>query len=1043
MRWIFHVLAFGLMLCGHLSISLAGDFPQPHDTQPETVPPLPPRQALEALHVPDGFKVTLFASEPDIRNPIALCTDSRGRLWVAENYTYAEREKNYDLRLRDRIVILEDTDHDGVHDVRKVFWDQGQKLTGIQVGFGGVWVTCAPHLLFLPDRNGDDVPDGPPEILLDGFESNVIRHNIVNGLEWAPDGWLYGRHGIQATSRVGRPGAADSERIRLNCSVWRYHPTKHLFEVISEGTTNPWGMDWDAQGECWLINTVIGHLWHVVPNAKWERMYGTHFNPHIYELVGQTADHYHFDQGEKWSDVRHKGISPSTDAAGGGHAHCGLYCPDATWPKKYQGSILTGNLHGRRLNRDVLHRNGCGYLAQHAPDFITSDDPYFRIVELEHGRNQGMFMADWSDIGECHENDGVHRSSGRIYRLTWTPADSQKEHGLPGAKTSVDSRLKQGKFKVLPPATEVADLADLPAVRLVGLQRHPSEWYARTARRILQERAARKKKGQLAEAEAALRWMLQPGEKEEHRLRAFWGLLVIERLTHDDLRTAVSTGDEHLRSWAVRVMAEHPEILEDPADALPWLKEIAQSEKSGLVLLYIASSLSRFNNLARLELAEVLLQREAFSDDPQLPLILWVGIEPAIAQHPELASELMIRSRMPKVSRFIARRLVSEASHDAVGMNHVVDALGHLSGQQPALRRQIVQGMSEALEGWRSAPTPEGWDALTKRLHQSGDQPLIDQVRELSILFGDGRALDEVRQIAMDDQTDVEARKRAIHALVEARADGIKKLLTDLLTNRDLGATAIDGLAVVGGPDTAVLLVKRYARFRNLAKESAITAFVSRPDFVPTLLDAVEAGQIGKSDVPTFQLRQMMTYGDDALTDRIKRLWPELEQLSQAKAERIRALREQLTPEVLAEADLVNGRRLFAASCQKCHKLFGEGGETAPDITGAQRSNLNYLLENIVDPSATVSKNYKMAVVVLDDGRILNGILRGQQERTITLQLPEKKLTLDRSRIEAFRETELSLMPEGQLDRLSDEEVRDLIGYLMSPRQVPLTINQE
>ena len=196
----------------------------PKNTQAETIALTSPQQAAASFAAPEGFQVSLFASEPDVRQPIAFTTDARGRLWVAENNTYAERTLNFDLSQHDRIVILEDTDHDGRADRHKVFWDQGTRLTSVEVGFGGVWALCPPRLLFLPDRNGDDVPDGEPQVILDGWDTDAVRHNIANGLRWGPDGWLYGRHGIQATSRVGPPGTPSDQRIALNCCIWRYHP---------------------------------------------------------------------------------------------------------------------------------------------------------------------------------------------------------------------------------------------------------------------------------------------------------------------------------------------------------------------------------------------------------------------------------------------------------------------------------------------------------------------------------------------------------------------------------------------------------------------------------------------------------------------------------------------------------------------------------------------------------------------------------------------------------------------------------------------------
>ena len=205
----------------------ADDFPKPFNTESPDAKLMSPEDALKGMTLPDGFQVTLFAAEPDIHQPIALATDDRGRLWVAENYTYAEAATNFDSRMRDRVVILEDVDGDGRFDKRTVFWDQGRRLTSVEIGHGGVWVLDAPNLLFIPDANKDDVPDGEPVVMLNGWDDNAARHTIVNGLRWGPDGWLYGRNGIMAISSVGVPGATPDQRLPLDCGIWRFHPTRH------------------------------------------------------------------------------------------------------------------------------------------------------------------------------------------------------------------------------------------------------------------------------------------------------------------------------------------------------------------------------------------------------------------------------------------------------------------------------------------------------------------------------------------------------------------------------------------------------------------------------------------------------------------------------------------------------------------------------------------------------------------------------------------------------------------------------------------------
>jgi putative membrane-bound dehydrogenase-like protein len=400
-----------------LPVLASAEFPKVFDTEKTPGGPMPAEEAARTVELPPGFKCQVFAAEPHVQQPIAMAWDARGRLWIAECYTYAENPDRWNTTLRDRILIFEDADKDGRFDKRTVFWDEGVRLTSIEIGYGGVYALCAPNLLFLPDKNGDDVPDGPPQVLLDGFNFKTIGHNVVNGLRWGPDGWLYGRHGITDTSAIGAPGTPAEQRTRMNCGIFRWHPVKRTFEIVCQGGTNSWGMDWNGDGELFWINTVIGHLFHGIPGAYYDRMFGAHLNPHVYELIPQTADHYHWDHdAETWDTIRKGSVSAKTDTLGGGHAHVGCVIYNGgLWPAEYQDKLFTCNLHGNRINMDILERQGCGYVARHGTDFMKSKDKWFRGIDLSTGPDGNVYVIDWSDAGECHDNDGVHRTSGRIY----------------------------------------------------------------------------------------------------------------------------------------------------------------------------------------------------------------------------------------------------------------------------------------------------------------------------------------------------------------------------------------------------------------------------------------------------------------------------------------------------------------------------------------------------------------------------------------------------------------------------------------------------
>ena len=971
------------------------------NTQVETHPLLPAGEARAAWHLPDGFQVTVFAAEPWIRQPIAMTFDARGRLWVVENDTYADRVTNFDLAQHDRVLIFEDTDGDGQADSRKVFWDQGQKLTSVALGFGGVWLLNAPHLLFISDADGDDIPDGEPEVILDGWSGGAIRHNIVNGLKWGPDGWLYGRHGIQATSHVGLPGAAETDRTPVSCGIWRFHPQREIFEIVCDGTTNPWGHDWTDRGELFMINTVIGHLWHVVPGAHLQRMYGQDFNPHLYQLLPQTADHFHWDTREKWSDIRDLGVTNTTDEAGGGHAHCGMmiYQGD-NWPEEYRGDLFTLNFHGRRINRDHLARDGASFVGRHRPDFAATDDLWFRGVDLESGPDGGVYVLDWSDIGECHENDGIHRTSGRIYKITYGSA---------------------------PPFQQ--NLANAPDAELVSLQQQPNAWQSRLARRLLQERAPNIR--DIQDAAAALKSQLAGAGSVPHRLNALWCLYSMEAVSIPELCDLLDDPDESVRAWAVRLLADR-QITD--SGILERLRTHARTESSGLVLTYLASALQRLAGDDRLDLAEEILKHEIVAKDSRLALMVWYGIESAVLDHPRQALRIARQTSAELIPRHISRRITEQI--------RVSNAVEHLLAAIPRTEpdpEPYLRGMAQALEGWRQTPPPRAWEEFANsEIQRHKNAAVTELLRELAVVFGDGRALDDVRRIAGSDDETLDSRRNAIRALVSSRDAESVALLQSLISNRDLAADAIRGLAAFEHEQTAELIIRFYPTYRWQAQTAALATLASRPTFVVDFLSAVRDGAIPAQDVSPFLIRQMRGFPNPEIQQALQSLWPEWRHTSSEKLAKIAEYQSQLTPDVLAKADRSAGRLLFQKTCSTCHSLFGTGGQLGPDLTGAQRSNLIYLLENIVDPSAQVAEKYQMAIMALIDGRVLSGVIVRETEEVLAVQTPTEVVTVVKSDIDAMRNTKLSMMPERQLDVLDPIQVRDLLGYLMSPTQVSL-----
>jgi putative membrane-bound dehydrogenase-like protein len=981
-----------------LVLAQSTDFPKITNTRDPKLSPPAPADTVKLIKLPPGFRATLFAGEPDVQQPISMCLDDRGRLWVAECYTYAGN--GFDAKFRDRIVVLEDTDNDGRFDKRTVFWDKGRNLSSVVVGFGGAWVLCAPNLLFIPDKDGTS---GEPEIILDGW-SLKATHNIVNGLMWGPDGWLYGRNGIIDTSFVGAPGTPPKDRVPMNCGIWRYHPTRKLFEVVCEGTTNPWGLDYDDHGQMFFTNNVIGHLWHVIPGAHYKRMYGEDLNRHVYELIDQHADHYHWDTGKSWTDSRD--AKGKNDALGGGHSHCGgmIYLGD-NWPDDYRNTMFMCNTHGRRVNNDRLVRQGSGYTAVHNPDFLSIGTPWFRGTALVYGPDGGVYVSDWCDLGECHDHDGIHRTSGRIYKVT---------HGQP-------------------PAPTIQDVSKLSDSELVALQLHKNDWYVRTARRVLQERFGGQQSQHAKGVHEALRKMFDTNPDVTRKLRALWALHVTGGADVAWLQQLLEHPSEHVRAWAIKLLCEE----QPPSTAtVASFVERAREDKSAFIRLHLASALQRLAVDQRGALAAALLAHAEDAADHNLPLLLWYGVEALVPQQPGKAVELAKHSRIPTVRRLIARRLTEDLDKKPAPVEAVVGLIAESDNADFQL--DLLSGMADALRGRQKAPPPAAWPTLEKKLSASPSGAVRTRYRELGVVFGDGRAVSELRAIAVDTQADPEARRTALGILVANRPPDLLPLLKKLVGDRATVALAMRGLAAYDDPAIPALILRNLQNLRAEGYGDAVSTLASRPKYAGKLLEAVADGRIARTDLTAFHARQIHNFNDEKLNQLLAKVWGEIRSTAKEKLEQIARYKKLLTPDALKSADLSRGRLLFNQSCSSCHVLYGQGQAIGPDLTGSNRDNIDYLLDNVIDPSAVVAADYKMSVVTLKSGRVLTGIVVEAAEKTLAVRTQTEKIKLDRDEIDRIQPTPQSLMPDGLLAALQDEQVRDLFAYLMGRDQVPL-----
>lgn len=970
-----------------------------------TNPGLAPEAAAKAMTLPAGFRSTLFAGEPDVHQPVAFTIDERGRLWVVENYSYPD----WSPYGHDRILILEDTDGDGHFDKSTVFYDQLNFATGIAVGHGGVWVGSAPYLLFIPDKNHDDVPDGPPQVVLDGWGHDDL-HETLNSFVWGPDGWLYGNNGIYSPGNVGKPGATDADRIPLNACIWRYHPTKKIFEVFANGMSNQWGLDFNDVGDSFVTACVISHLWHVVQGGYFKRQSGQAYYPYVYADIQTIADHGHWAGGKSSTGSRMP--SDAQDAAGGGHAHAGtlIYLGD-TFPAEYRGSLLTNNILGNRINRDLLEPQGSGYVGHHGGDFMRANDGWFRGLRLELGPDGSVFDSDWYDARACHQQQPHDRTNGRIYKLSYGPVPAKP--------------------------TPAPNLAKLSSAELVQIQLHANEWYVRRARVLLQER------GPDPAVHAALVKIIRENPDVTRQLRALWALHDTRGLTEALALELLKSSAAYVRGWTIQLTCEDKRPSQALLDGFAGL---AKTDPSPVVRRFLASAAQRIAVAKRWPLVEALLAHGEDAEDHNLPLMYWYAAEPLVPADSARAAELAKQTPLAALRPFFTKRAAALADDGGKPGAKGAAAKSGLDTFSTALsesddltfQREMVDNLTAATEGKANLKMPAGWTAAYTKLSASPDVALIAKADALATRFGDKNVFAAKRRIVGDTFAPQAARQAALAVVIERNDFQLAPLYHSLLSEPGLRIGALKGLSAYDVPSTPGAIMAAWPAFNTEERRLAVSVLAARPAYARELLTAMKAKTIARADVDAAVARQIRLFKDADLDRALGEVWGVSHESPESVAADITKWKNVLTPTRFATADTSHGRAIFARTCAVCHALYGEGAKVGPELTGSNRADLDYILRNILDPNAEIGRDYQLTTIELNDGRSAAGIVQKETPSSVTIANQAETVTIARENIKKLEKLEVSLMPPGLLSGMTESEVVDLIAYLRTQEKVPM-----
>jgi putative membrane-bound dehydrogenase-like protein len=949
-----------------------------------------PQESLRRMHVAQGLEVQLVASEPEIRQPISLSFDDRGRLWVLQYLQYPTpaglKPVKVDQYLRtvwdklpeppprgprgaDCLTILAPDTQGRYHKV-KDFVTGLNLASGFALGYGGVFVVQPPYLLFYPDRDADDTPDSDPEVLLTGFGMED-PHAYANSLQWGPDGWLYGAHGSTCTANI--------RGISFQQGIWRFHPRTHEFELFAEGGGNTWGLDFDARGNA-IAGTNNGNViaLHQVQGAYYIKGFAKH---------GELHNPYAFGY---FDHLPHKGFE-------GGHVTCGgiIYQGDGL-PERFRGAYIAANPLANNLYWHTLTIRGSTFSSHQNGTFLAGNDTWFRPVDCLTGPDGAIYIADWYDkrINHVDPVDNWDRSNGRVYRVTGVGARSPAPF----------------------------DLAKCSSAELVALLGHPNSWQVGEARRLLAERR-----------DPATIPLLQGkvlAEKGAPALEYLWALNACGGLTTQMAGRLLSHEQEGVRAWTVRLLGDTRRI---PTELWPDLLSDARGETSSVVRSQLACTCKRLPGEQALPLLDALLHHNEDAADPFIPLLLWWALEDKAATSRANVLSLFDDPafwRLPLVRQIILERIGRRylAAGSAVDQESCARLLRQAPGEAEADR--VTLGLERALQGQTVFRSVSSLHTAVNALWERQPKNVVRW--QLAMRLGNEAALAKAIAVVSDKSALASERRSMLACLSELHPPGIVDLLLSLLNAGESAGwqqAVLAALQSYGDPIIADRLLTQYGSLSANMRGRVQIYLASRGPSARRFLDQVEAGAISTKEISMEVVGQCARHDDPEIKRLILKHWGQIEpQNSGAVRARIASVKHMLTT---GKGDAQNGHAHFTKLCATCHTLFAEGNKVGPELTGADRKDVDFLATSIVDPSAVVRSEFVAQVAVLKDGRLLTGLLAEVAPSTITLlDAKNERVVVSRQNLESLTPSRQSLMPEKLLDELDEQQIRDLFAYL-------------
>jgi putative membrane-bound dehydrogenase-like protein len=969
--------------------------------------PLAPNKAIDSFKLSDDFHIELFASEPDVVDPVEMVFDENGRAFVAEMLDLPF-DPPPGKPPRGRIRMLEDTDGDGKADKSTIFAEQMLQCSGLMPWKGGIIATSSPNIYYLKDTDGDGKAD-VRKILFTGFSKGdpTNPEGEVTNPRLAIDNWIYfsnsGRSG-----RITSPEYPKLAPVQVRGADFRYHPIKGLAEAASGPAQ--FGSTFDDWGNRFVSQNTL-HLRHVVVPMNYLARAPLLTVPavmrDVYDYAHRERRMFPLTGPQEWrvirTEMRQKRFQENKQkrvehAAGyiTGAAGSTVYSGDA-FPENYRGTIFTGDVSGNLVRHDIVKPEGVSFTARPAKDgveFLASTDQWFRPTMFVNAPDGLLYITDmYREVIETPLSipDELKKSinfySGDTLGRIWRIVPNQ-----PARKRDLRPNLGAASTS-----------------QLVKELENTNGWHSSTAHRLLIERQDRA-------AVPLLKDIAQNSASAQARLRALWIVEGLSALDEPLVLRALEDNHPRIREHAIRLSESLPQTRTLAAALLG-----RKQDSDPRVQFQLAFTLGNWKDArARGVLADLAVEHGA---DPWFR----AAILSSTAEAPvDLLNLILARKPDWQEPRFLSMvgSLVG-ARQQPAEIQHLLALTARFQNPQHALNG-LADGLK--LAGVSHLPGLGVEAPLEKFLSSPGDE-VQKAAWRVARFFELRNLVRKASQEALSESVPVARRVSAVGALRGAQysvaAPVLKKVLETPSAAPALQAAGIEALSAFDSPEVAPVLLSHWKSYSPEARSSAMAALIGQRNRVPVLLEALEQERVEMGAVEMNVRNRLIEDSDPKIAERARKLF------QHAGGDRAKVVAAYSDVAKLA-GDVGRGKKVFEDNCARCHMPRRQGGRIGADLSGINMKSKQELLESILNPSASIESRYVNYLVTTRDGRMYDGVLGNETPGAVTLRGgAEEDITILRKNIVEIRASSISLMPEDLEKSMSKQDIADVIAYLV------------